>query len=162
MTEFISPNEGSIVDKTVIRASVKGCICNVAIQFSSKLLKHRQQKILDLEKDCKLIKKDLKKDYTLAKGLKSKQAALNDLSRNRVEFLMLETRHKYYSEGIIKQQEAKRAIRCPQPVILPSTKDINRTFKEYFELVLISFVACCMFSALHKIPPACGLFLDAE
>lgn len=74
LTKFIALNKGTIADKTLIWASIKGCIRNVAIQFSSNLHRRRLQKISDLEKECRNLEKDLKKDHkvTIASMLKSK------------------------------------------------------------------------------------------
>lgn len=152
LTEFIALNRGTIADKTLIWASVKGCIRNVAVQFSSNLHRQRLQKISDLEKECRNLERDAKKDYNIAKAntLKSKQAELNDLLRYRVEYMMQVTRSKYYSECskpshllalTLKQQETKRAIpaiRCSQRGVLTSTEDINKTFKEYFKKLYTS------------------------
>ncbi len=81
LSEFINVNKDSIADKTLIWASVKGCIRNVAIQFSSHLHKSRLRKVSQLDSKCNLLEHGLKFNYeeTKENEIKSKKAELNDL-----------------------------------------------------------------------------------
>lgn len=147
LTEFICINKNSVSDTTIFWAAIKGFLRNNAIGYSSHIHKNRLQKISTLENQCQALEKDLKRDYSITKEneLKLKQAELNDLLRNKAEYMIHITKHKYYAEGsrpshllalTLKQQEAKRsisAIKCPKDGVVVSTDEINETFKKYFK-----------------------------
>lgn len=90
LTEFISINKSSVVDLTVVWASVKGFIRNNAISFSSHLHRSRLQNISLLEQQCKDLEELLKGCYSITaeNELKTKQAELGDLLRRRAEYMI--------------------------------------------------------------------------
>lgn len=121
LSEFIELNRNSVSDVSVVWAAIKSFIRNNAIGFGSYLHKTRLQNITNLEEQCKAIENYLKRNYSeiIENELKSKQAELNDLLRNRAEYMIHITQRKYYAEGsrlsrllalTLKQQEAKRSI----------------------------------------------------
>lgn len=60
LTHYIDINKGSVENPMFLWASIKGCLRNNAIRFSSYLKRNRQQQISNLEDKCKDLENQLK------------------------------------------------------------------------------------------------------
>ncbi len=82
-------------------ASIKGFLRNNTISFSARLKKKHHEQLSALESKCGELEREL--GCTFSKETQQKlnveRAALNDLLRQRTEYLMHITKHKYYIDG---------------------------------------------------------------
>ena len=135
-------NKDSVSDKATVWSAIKGFLRHNAIGFSSYLKKCRMQKITQLEQACSNLERELKDNYSneVETRLWSVRVELDDVLRQRVEFMMHITKHRYYSDSskprsllalTLKQQENKfniPSINCPVKGLVTKTAD-NNTFK---------------------------------
>lgn len=111
------------------------------------LKQFRLQKISQLEQACSNLERELKDNYSneVETKLKLVRAELDDILRQRVEFMMHITKHRYYTDSnkpshllalTLKRQENQidiPSINCPVKGLVTKTADINNTFKSFFE-----------------------------
>ena len=147
LVEFININKDSVSDNAMVWSAIKGFLRHNAIGFSSYLKKCRLQKISQLEQTCSNLERELKDKYSneVETKLKSVKTELDDILRQRVEFLMHTTKHRYYTDSskpsrllalTLKRQENQfniPSINCPVKGLVTKTADINSAFKSFFE-----------------------------
>lgn len=147
LVEFININKDSVSDKVVVWSAIKGFLRQNAIGFSSYLKRSRTQKITQMEQACCKLERELKDNYSnqVATKLRSVRAELDNTLRQRAEFMMHITKHKYYTDSskpsrllalTLKQQENQfniPSINCPANGLVTKAVDINNSFKSFFE-----------------------------
>lgn len=152
LEEFININVNSVSNPMFVWAAVKGFLRDNAISFCTHLKKIKEKQIKGLELECHNLEQELNSNYSEQKdiSLKLKQSELNDLIKQRVEYLMHITKHKYYSEGskptrllalTLKKQEKQMtisAVRDPHAGIVTTIPAINNTFKDFFSSLYTS------------------------
>ncbi len=152
LIEFININQNSVSNQDMFWASIKGFLRNNTISFSARLKKKHHEQLSALKSKCGELERELGCTFSkeTQKKLNDERAALNDLLRQRTEYLMHITKHKYYIDGskpsrllalTLKKHEQRfniQAIKDPKGGLTSHPTDINKTFKAFFEKLYTS------------------------
>lgn len=143
---YVDTNWSSVSATGTAWEALKAVIRGRIIEVSSFLKKSKAKKMLELESKILSLETQLKRHMSsdLLRELTNLKYQYNNILSEKMEFILFKARQTYFESGdkagkllahYIKQKELAAtipAIRSPSGETLTATKDINRTFKEFY------------------------------
>lgn len=128
LEEFLDLNIGSVEDPRILWNAVKGFIRSNTILFSSNVCKERSARLQALEAEFASLDSILLNNYSKQTASKRKlvKKEINDILKQRSEFLIHRVRQRYYFHGSRPSHLLASKIRSGEHFAdIPSIKSLN-------------------------------------